>query len=31
VGIRLDEKVGSVTLEGNQIAAEKVLVDGRKK
>jgi parallel beta-helix repeat protein len=31
VGIRLEEKVGSVTLEGNQIAAENVLVDGRKK
>jgi hypothetical protein len=31
VGIQLEEKVGSVVLEGNQIAAEKVLVDARKK
>jgi len=31
VGIKLEEKVGSVTLEGNQIAAENVLVDGRKR
>jgi hypothetical protein len=31
VGIQLEEKVGAVTLEGNQIAAEKVLVDGRKR
>ena len=30
VGIRLDEKVGAVTLEGNQIDATKALADERK-
>jgi hypothetical protein len=31
VGIQLDEKVGSVTIEGNQIAAKTELADARKK
>jgi hypothetical protein len=31
VGIELQEKVGAVTLEGNQIAAKTELIDGRKK
>lgn len=31
VGIQLDEKVGNVTLEGNQIAAQTELADSRKK
>ena len=31
VGIQLDEKVGAVTLEGNEITAEKALVDARKR
>jgi parallel beta-helix repeat protein len=31
VGISLEEKVGAVTLEGNQIAAKTELADGRKK
>jgi parallel beta-helix repeat protein len=31
VGIQLDEKVGAVTIEGNQIAAQTELADSRKK